>query len=876
MIIKKIDSHEASRYDSYVTVLIDYMVQPHKTKTKERVLYVACRGCTFDDVDVARVEMAAMADGAKTKVNPTLHLMISWREGEIPTQDDVDEAVKILMKELNLSGHSVVYALHLDTDNLHVHVAISRVHPETERVITPANGLYLEAIHIAVAKIEYAQGWESEEKSRYTVLDDGQLIRNGLARVKLKQPSTQRRDMEHRTGTKSVQRLAREQIGDVFANVKSWSELHQELAKRGMCYQRKGSGAVIVVGLTPVKASDVHDDASYIRLEKRLGVFQEAGKEHEANYQKNKFLTSMPQPLDQRTPQWEYYANNRKIYFSRVKHATQELNDEQNRIWTSLLHEQAAQRKQCLKGNWSHIGLAREAMRSVIAADHASNKLALKEKFKDEAVDLKRRMEPAWDDPYHLDYELWLRAKNSDANADKWRYHTHPACGFTPADRSDMDSDEFKDSVDIRAFKSEIVGGLAYYYKANDELMKMPSFIDKGRCIEVCDPNSDESILAAMQLAAQKYGKFVAIGGDDFKNRCVEIAAKHGLPLGNPELQKTLSAVREQIRLDRISAQEKSSSGAWKKYFEVMQAQTYCVSAAQMARNKVPSVQRMSLVTDKESGFSAEDIVVAQRRMLRGVRLLNTEGVSWSISPQYDDKVTLLAKDATASQLQAIQDSGLKPRLVLSTESGKFDVYLTAPKQCLEDIYTASNKCALAFSKKYGLKFEVCNASTFGHALLDTHGTERASTALHTAHARDCQVTSKALSHIDSVLSIKRKADMGNVAQEVDCVSAYRRHLDDLLKSSRGQRLHPSRIDSQICLRLKMSGHTREEVVESLISAKKGQVQSLDGMDWEFYANRATSFAWGPLGKHEEALNQVHISRWRRLEGRIDSAPGAF
>ena len=158
MIIKQIDSLASDGYATYVFSLVDYMIQPKKTKINEATLYIACRGGTFDDIDTARAELAAMADGKKKGKNPTMHLVISWREGEFPSNQDVDEAVRILMEELNLAGHLVVYALHLDTDNLHVHVAVSRVHPETERLITPANGLYLEAIHKATARIEHAQG----------------------------------------------------------------------------------------------------------------------------------------------------------------------------------------------------------------------------------------------------------------------------------------------------------------------------------------------------------------------------------------------------------------------------------------------------------------------------------------------------------------------------------------------------------------------------------------------------------------------------------------------------------------------------------------------------------------------------------------------
>lgn len=36
--------------------------------------------------------------------NPALHFILSWRSNESPTNEQVDEAVEIALKELNLEG----------------------------------------------------------------------------------------------------------------------------------------------------------------------------------------------------------------------------------------------------------------------------------------------------------------------------------------------------------------------------------------------------------------------------------------------------------------------------------------------------------------------------------------------------------------------------------------------------------------------------------------------------------------------------------------------------------------------------------------------------------------------------------------------------
>jgi hypothetical protein len=75
------------------------------------------------------------------------------------------------------------------------------------------------------------------------------------------------------------------------------------------------------------------------------------------------------------------------------------------------------------------------------------------------------------------------------------------------------------------------------------------SFVDQGDAVKVLAPKDDEVIEAALRLAAQKWGVVHVNGGDDdYRQRCVVLAAKHDIDIGNPELQGALRA--EQARLE--------------------------------------------------------------------------------------------------------------------------------------------------------------------------------------------------------------------------------------------------------------------------------------------------------------------------------------
>lgn len=64
------------------------------------------------------------------------------------------------------------------------------------------------------------------------------------------------------------------------------------------------------------------------------------------------------------------------------------------------------------------------------------------------------------------------------------------------------------------------------------------------------DSKNKESVLASLQLSAQKWGIFyIDDGGDkEYCKLCVELAAEHGLKIGNPELQQALQKERAKLK----------------------------------------------------------------------------------------------------------------------------------------------------------------------------------------------------------------------------------------------------------------------------------------------------------------------------------------
>ena len=263
----KAQSSKASRIGS----LLDY-IEADGRADAQKAEYIGASGNFYSDSQQGqRAEMVALAIEATRSKDPVDHWLLSWKEGEQPTQAQCNEAVEILKQHLGMSSdHLAVFALHRNTENYHLHVVLNRVHPDTLRV--EDKGWCIDKAHKAIAEIIQVQGWEAERNARYLADRNGQVTR--ASGVREPQPRSKSRDHENATGEKSCERIAMEKAAPILLNAQSWAQVHEGLAQVDMRYERKGSGAMLWVGDQPLKASCIGREFSRIRMEERLGEIE--------------------------------------------------------------------------------------------------------------------------------------------------------------------------------------------------------------------------------------------------------------------------------------------------------------------------------------------------------------------------------------------------------------------------------------------------------------------------------------------------------------------------------------------------------------------------------------------------------------------------
>ena len=86
---------------------------------------------------VAKEMKATQAANDKAAANRTYHLVVSFREGDRPENEVVEDVVRQYVEALGFGDHQYVAGTHLNTNHYHVHVAINRVHPATGRAHMP-------------------------------------------------------------------------------------------------------------------------------------------------------------------------------------------------------------------------------------------------------------------------------------------------------------------------------------------------------------------------------------------------------------------------------------------------------------------------------------------------------------------------------------------------------------------------------------------------------------------------------------------------------------------------------------------------------------------------------------------------------------------
>ena len=494
----------------------------------ERVGRVNVTNCHSSDPHWAGIEAeATQAQNTRAESDKTYHLLVSFRAGENPSPEVLETIEERICKSLGYGEHQRVSVVHTDTDNLHLHICINKIHPGRHTIHEP----YFD--HKSLGKLC------AQLEAEYDLEKDNHIPKKTAG-------ETRAADMENAAGLESLIGWIRRQCLHEILTAKSWAELHKAMRENGLEIREKGNGLVIVdregVG---VKASSVSRNCSKAAFEARLGKFEASPEARAKERPKRRYA---PKPLASRVDTTELYAEykaeresdvqGRGLEFQAAKATKNRRIEDAKR--SARLKRAAIKLTSGRVSKKLLYGLASKKLKAEITK---INREYLAER---KAIYLKYRRR-TWND--------WLQIKARQGN--KTALETLRA----KEARAGLKGD----TIGSRGLPKEVgaIPGLnidsvtkkgTVIYRVADTTIR-----DDGKVLRVGQGASPEGLEAALRIASERFGGNITVNGSpEFKELVVNAAAVARLKIefDDPDLEKRRIFLLAGTSFDSLAARK--------------------------------------------------------------------------------------------------------------------------------------------------------------------------------------------------------------------------------------------------------------------------------------------------------------------------------
>ncbi|WP_163650662.1 TraI/MobA(P) family conjugative relaxase [Modicisalibacter sp. 'Wilcox'] len=533
--------------------LAEYITDRHGNGEKASDVRIT-NDATSDDLDdlifnVQRVQ----AGNTRSKANKNFHLMISFNPNDKISVEQIHQIEDEACKALGLDHHQRVSAIHHDTDNLHIHVAINKVDPKTLNNVDPSHGHY--KLQSLCAEMEKRYGLE---------VDKGKSSQEVGGKAS---------DMEVHSGVQSFKGWAKREIKPslvlALESSKGWGDFHKALSSHGVEIAPRGAGFVlrdINNHDLSMKASDLGRAFSKSSIEAKLGEYQ-ANPQAKQNQGSAKGYKA--KPMNNRHEANKLFAEYQKQMRERKaekQNALKAIRDERF-ARESAIKRESSRRRGAIKQD---LTLGRRTKRRTYQQIGAETAAQLAEVRK-EAQEARRVVHESTGT---TTWSQWL-AQEALAGRDEalqaLRGQKHRP------QRGDREQRlEGLDEAGVKAGASRVNrSGDVFYGKA---------VRDRGSEVSV-EQAEEGDVAKALSVAAGRYKEGVEVVGDDaFKAAAARIAGEHGVPVTFSD--ERLEAVRKAVS----DAREKGATPRHGKAAERTQAVRDYIEKRNAARDKTSNI----------------------------------------------------------------------------------------------------------------------------------------------------------------------------------------------------------------------------------------------------------------------------------------------
>ncbi|HGK7612055.1 TPA: relaxase/mobilization nuclease domain-containing protein [Legionella pneumophila] len=519
MIIRHIPMKSA-RLSSF-SALVKYITD--EQNKQERVGKVRISNCNSVDPTWAIHEvLATQARNQRAKSDKTYHMLISFAPGENPSNEVLKAIEERIISSIGFKDHQRISTIHHDTDNLHIHVAINKIHPKTFNMIEPYRAY--RAFADVASKLEIEYGLEitnhRTRKSRSENLAD---------------------DMEQHSGIESLINWIKRNCLEQINQANHWNEVHKILSLHGLEIHIKANGLVFCneAGLI-VKASSVSRCFSKKNLESRLGEFKPSPFSTERSRQN----IYRYEPLNRKVIGSEIYAR----YLHEKEHGKTLLAEK-------LKHLREAKARLITKAKKR--GRTKRAVLKLMKAPRTQKKYLYQQISKTLLKEIEKVRQNYAKERKHL-LELhknktwadWLQQKAREGDKEAltaMRYHNR------------KNQSNYSLSAASSNFSLADIKQVDSITKEGTEIYKMDKAVirNTGKEIKISKGGSIATLKKAIEMAQQRYGNCIQVNGSPlFKQIILQITIQHNIPITFADSE--MEAQRQKMVLEQERRYEQS------------------------------------------------------------------------------------------------------------------------------------------------------------------------------------------------------------------------------------------------------------------------------------------------------------------------------
>lgn len=480
-----------------------------------RLGQVAVTNCEAFSVRDAIAEVLATQHlNTRATGDKTYHLIVSFRAGENPDAATLKAIEHRICQGIGFEEHQRISAVHNDTDNLHIHIAINKIHPRRRTMHEPYYP------HLMLADL--CTTLEQE----YGLQKDNHIPRQRGA-------ASRAADMECHSGVESLVGWIKRVCLDDIQDAKSWQELHQVMRSNGLEIRQRGNGLVIRADDgTMVKPSTLARDLSKPALEKRLGSFEPSVSQQPESSQMRRYRKD---PIRLRVDTTELYARYKAEQQNLTAHRTKALEAARLRKDKKVAQAKAAgQRRRSVIKHMTQGSVVKRML-------YAQASKALRDELQAINTEYKAHRQDCHDQHTRRTWADWLKREAASGHAEaltalRARDAAQGLQGNTIAGHGHSSQGPAA-LIDGITKKGTII------YRAGKNAVR-----DDGDKLQISQGADNSSLQEALRLAVDRYGNRINVTGTvEFKAQMIRAAANSQLAItfSDPALEKHRQALVE-------------------------------------------------------------------------------------------------------------------------------------------------------------------------------------------------------------------------------------------------------------------------------------------------------------------------------------------